>query len=191
MPFLILITLRAILGIFWTFSYNLWKTGIHSLRLNMEWGIQQFWLRMLKYLGSNNGIIILFHRKQFSANSIWLFFSFIIQYSKLKYICLEFLPDYNFLFVECDMWPWATMQQGHSKMFVHDSLFRNIAIVCGSETPNILLFSVQKQDLLWKIKHPEEKRTILELRKRSGNSLRVFPLHTKKEKVQTINDFQR
>lgn len=138
-------SLTAILGIFWTFPCNLWKTGIHRLLLNMELGIHQFWLWMLKYLGSNNGIIILFHRKQFSANSIWLFFSFIIQYSKLKYICLEFLPDYNFLFVECDMWPWATMQQAHSKMFVQDSLFRDIGIVCVSETPNILLFQFKNK----------------------------------------------
>lgn len=158
----------------------------------MELGIQQFWLRMLKYLGSNKGIIILFHRKQFSANPIWLFFSFIIKYNKLKYIRLEFLPDYNFLFVEFDMWPWATMQQGHSKMFVQDSLFRNISIMCGSETPNILLFHFKNKIYSGKKKtHPEEKRTILELRKRSGNSLRILPLHTKNEKVLTINYFQR
>lgn len=81
------------------------------------------------------------------------------------------------------------MQQGHS-MFVQDSLFRNIGVTCGSETPNIELFFSSKTGSTLGKKHSEEKRTILELRKRSGNSLRVLPLHTKGRESKPLTIFR-
>lgn len=65
-----------------------------------------------------------------------------------------------------------------------------ILVLCVVLRHPIYYFFTSKTRSILEKKYPEEKRTILELRKRSGNSLRELPLHTKKEKVQTINDFQ-